>query len=139
MRGEICRPRDFPNCLVMTQLGKSGQLSASDVIGDHQVSFTMHLGLRFNHSCGVRQLHNCVVPCDFRYPSFVQTCPNPLSATAQLYSRTISPKVVHDLVRNFVFKAHYIIQRRMRFCKPRVYKVVGISQCGILHLTSAVA
>ena len=36
----------------MTKSGKSGQLLASDVIGDHQVSFTMHLALRFNHSCG---------------------------------------------------------------------------------------
>ena len=39
---------EFPNCLAMMQSGKSGQLSASDVIGDHQVSFTMHLALRFN-------------------------------------------------------------------------------------------
>ena len=60
----------------------------------------------------------------FFNPSFVQTYPNPLSTTAQLYSRTISPKVVHDLVSNSVFKAHYIIQRRMRFCSPWGYKVV---------------
>ena len=46
---------EFPNCLVM-QLGKSGQLSLSDVIGDHRVSFTIHLALRFNHSCGVTSL-----------------------------------------------------------------------------------
>ena len=55
--------REFPNCLAMTQSGKSGQLSGSDVIGDH-------LALRFNLSCGV------------------------MSATAQLCSPTISPKVV---------------------------------------------
>ena len=60
----------------------------------------------------------------FFNPSFVQTYQNPLSTTAQLYSRTISPKVVHDLVSNSVFKAHYIIQRRMRFCSPWGYKVV---------------
>ena len=60
----------------------------------------------------------------FFNPSFVQTYPNPSSATAQLYSRTISPKVVHDLVSNSVSNAHYIIQRRMRFCSPWGYKVV---------------
>ena len=26
---------EFPNCLVMTQSGKSRQLSSSDLIGDH--------------------------------------------------------------------------------------------------------
>ena len=36
--------------------GKSGQLLASDVIGDHQVSFTMHLALRFDLGCGVTSL-----------------------------------------------------------------------------------
>ena len=59
----------------------------------------------------------------FFNPTFVQTHSNPLSTTAQLYSCTISP-IVHDLLSNSVFKAHYIIQRRMRFCSPWGYKVV---------------
>ena len=33
-------------------LGNFGRVWTSDVIGDHHVSFTMHLALRFNHSCG---------------------------------------------------------------------------------------
>ena len=81
--------------LAMTKSGDIGRVWTSDIIDDH--SFSLHL---IDLSCGV------------------------MLATAQLRSPKISPKVVHDLVGNSVFKAHYIIQRPMRFCKPWVYKVV---------------
>ena len=103
--------------------------------------FDLCCGVTSCHSCGLR-LGNCTIVQSYNLSqsrtrfSLSQLCPDlpksllywsidPLSATALLCSsRTISPKVLRDLVRNSVSKAHYIIQRRMRFCKPWVYKVV---------------
>ena len=61
-------------------LGNFGGVWTSDIIGYHHVSFTIHLALRFNLSCGVTSCHICGV----------------MSATAQMCSPTISPKVVRD-------------------------------------------
>ena len=73
-------------------LGNSGQVWTSDVIGNHHVSFTMHLALRFNLSCGVMlataQLCSPKVVRDFHNPSFAQTCPNPNASKAMVNHRS---------------------------------------------------
>ena len=57
-------------------IGQPWPVWTSDVIGDHYISFTMHLALRSDLSCGVTSCQ----------------------ATAQLCSPTISPKVVGDFL-----------------------------------------
>ena len=73
-------------------LGNFGRVWASDVIGDHHVSFIMYLALRFNLSCGV------------------------MSATAQLCSPTISPKVVRDFLNPCIVHHQSILCLQLHNC-----------------------
>ena len=81
-------------------LGIFGRVWTSDVIGDHRVSFTMHLALRFNLSCGVTSCHSCGV----------------MSATAQLCSPTISPKVVRDFLNPCIIHHQLILCLQLHNC-----------------------
>ena len=70
-------------------LGNFGRVWTSDVKGDHHVSFTIHLALRFNLSCGLMSCHSCgIMLCDLLIPTFSI---DPLSATAQLCSYWVYP------------------------------------------------
>ena len=55
-------------------LGNFGRVWTSDVIGDHHVSFTMHLALRFTLSCGVMSYHRCGVMSSRSY-TFITAIP----------------------------------------------------------------
>ena len=56
-------------------LGNFGRVWTSDVIGDHHVSFTMHLAVRFNLSCGVTSYHSCGVMSSRSY-TFITAIPS---------------------------------------------------------------
>ena len=80
-------------------LGNFGRVWTSDVIGDHHVSFTMHLALRFNLSCGLTSCHSCgFMLCDLSI--------DPLSATAQLCSYWVYPMSDVTITTRYLHKGN---------------------------------